>query len=299
MPMLTYVTNNGATDAEDRSPTTSLISGDGEIVDDSGDSPGTRDTEEEAMLSDEFYSLDTDDEEDPLKKRKESLAIDGSCSSRHLNSPSGQIGTGGVRKLFTNSRERWRQQNVSGAFAELRKLVPTHPPEKKLSKNEILRMAIRYIRLLTNVLEWQKAQERNATLQNHVKIKCEPHLNYQLKSQIQKEEKSRFVDHAPGQHCDKNGNDLLMIAPLITPNHQTLKNQISQSQNRSRVFQKSHNTLIVSNIISNGSSSAASLVSSLRSPSKRLKVERDEEEASIKISRNKRSKVYKDCKNSE
>lgn len=48
-----------------------------------------------------------------------------------------------VKKIFTNTRERWRQQNVSGAFAELRKLVPTHPPDKKLSKNEILRMAIK------------------------------------------------------------------------------------------------------------------------------------------------------------
>lgn len=47
------------------------------------------------------------------------------------------------RRIFTNSRERWRQQNVNGAFAELRKLVPTHPPDKKLSKNEILRLAIR------------------------------------------------------------------------------------------------------------------------------------------------------------
>lgn len=53
-----------------------------------------------------------------------------------------------VRKMFTNSRERWRQQNVSGAFAELRKLVPTHPPDKKLSKNEILRMAIRYVSII-------------------------------------------------------------------------------------------------------------------------------------------------------
>lgn len=44
----------------------------------------------------------------------------------------------------TNSRERWRQHNVTGAFAELRKLVPTHPHDKKLSKNEILRMAIKY-----------------------------------------------------------------------------------------------------------------------------------------------------------
>ncbi|XP_048487112.1 protein lyl-1-like [Plutella xylostella] len=48
------------------------------------------------------------------------------------------------RKLFSNCRERWRQQNVSGAFAELRRLVPTHPPDKKLSKSEILRVAIRY-----------------------------------------------------------------------------------------------------------------------------------------------------------
>ena len=31
------------------------------------------------------------------------------------------------RKTFSNSRERWRQQNVSGAFSELRKLVPTYP----------------------------------------------------------------------------------------------------------------------------------------------------------------------------
>ncbi len=65
------------------------------------------------------------------------------------------------RKTFSNSRERWRQQNVSGAFAELRKLVPTYPPEKKLSKNEILRLAIKYIRLLSNVLEWQKQQENS------------------------------------------------------------------------------------------------------------------------------------------
>nr|CAG4642019.1 EOG090X0D01 [Eurycercus lamellatus] len=71
------------------------------------------------------------------------------------------------RKTFSNSRERWRQQNVSGAFAELRKLVPTYPPEKKLSKNEILRLAIKYIRLLSNVLEWQKQQESSLVVLQH------------------------------------------------------------------------------------------------------------------------------------
>ncbi|XP_030564760.1 class E basic helix-loop-helix protein 22 isoform X2 [Drosophila novamexicana] len=75
-----------------------------------------------------------------------------------LNAVSGNAGTGGVRKVFTNTRERWRQQNVSGAFSELRKLVPTHPPDKKLSKNEILRSAIKYIKLLSGVLEWQELQ---------------------------------------------------------------------------------------------------------------------------------------------
>ena len=62
------------------------------------------------------------------------------------------------RRVFTNSRERWRQQNVNGAFLELRRLVPTHPPDKKLSKNEILRLAMRYIRLLTSVVKYQKQQ---------------------------------------------------------------------------------------------------------------------------------------------
>ncbi|KAJ0019886.1 hypothetical protein NQD34_007455 [Periophthalmus magnuspinnatus] len=60
-----------------------------------------------------------------------------------------------TRKVFTNTRERWRQHNVNTAFAELRKLIPTHPPEKKLSKNEILRLAMRYINFLVQVLEKQ------------------------------------------------------------------------------------------------------------------------------------------------
>ncbi|CAH0762073.1 unnamed protein product [Bemisia tabaci] len=79
------------------------------------------------------------------------------------------------RKVFTNSRERWRQQNVSGAFGELRNLVPTHPPDKKLSKNEILRMAIKYIRLLTGVLEWQKAQEASIQNNNNDDSVCNPY----------------------------------------------------------------------------------------------------------------------------
>ncbi|XP_040026393.2 T-cell acute lymphocytic leukemia protein 1 isoform X1 [Gasterosteus aculeatus] len=68
-----------------------------------------------------------------------------------------------VRRIFTNSRERWRQQNVNGAFAELRKLIPTHPPDKKLSKNEILRLAMKYISFLSNLLEDQDGGRNGGT----------------------------------------------------------------------------------------------------------------------------------------
>lgn len=63
------------------------------------------------------------------------------------------------RRVYTNSRERWRQQNVNGAFTELRRIIPTHPADKKLSKSEVLRYAIRYINLLTDVVEFQEKEE--------------------------------------------------------------------------------------------------------------------------------------------
>ncbi|XP_022102901.1 protein lyl-1-like [Acanthaster planci] len=64
-----------------------------------------------------------------------------------------------MRRVFTNSRERWRQQNVNSGFSELRKLLPTHPVDKKLSKNEILRLTIRYIQFLMDLRDEQLAQD--------------------------------------------------------------------------------------------------------------------------------------------
>lgn len=74
----------------------------------------------------------------------------------HLTGPPQKL----ARRVFTNSRERWRQQNVNGAFSELRKLIPTHPPDKKLSKNEILRLAVKYINFLVTLLNDQ-AQDKS------------------------------------------------------------------------------------------------------------------------------------------
>ncbi|XP_007574877.1 T-cell acute lymphocytic leukemia protein 1 homolog [Poecilia formosa] len=81
----------------------------------------------------------------------------GSCKMKQRGSPDETSPSDGsrplgVRRVFTNSRERRRQQNVNGAFAELRRLIPTHPPDRKLSKNDILRLALRYIHFLDRLL---------------------------------------------------------------------------------------------------------------------------------------------------
>ncbi len=50
-------------------------------------------------------------------------------------------------------RERMRVEAFNSAFGTLRQLLPTLPPDKKLSKIEILRLAICYIKYLDNVLK--------------------------------------------------------------------------------------------------------------------------------------------------
>ena len=52
-------------------------------------------------------------------------------------------------------RERMRVEAFNTAFATLRELLPTLPPDKKLSKIEILRLAICYINYLDSVLQEQ------------------------------------------------------------------------------------------------------------------------------------------------
>lgn len=52
------------------------------------------------------------------------------------------------------TRERIRVEAFNVAFAQLRKLLPTLPPDKKLSKIEILRLAICYISYLNHVLDF-------------------------------------------------------------------------------------------------------------------------------------------------
>lgn len=45
------------------------------------------------------------------------------------------------------------------AFGELRTLLPTYPPDKKLSKHEILKLAMKYITFLSTVLKDMDSKE--------------------------------------------------------------------------------------------------------------------------------------------
>ncbi|KAF0299943.1 Helix-loop-helix protein 1 [Amphibalanus amphitrite] len=55
-------------------------------------------------------------------------------------------------RLAHATRERVRVEAFNTAFCELRKLLPTLPPDKKLSKIEILKLAVCYIAYLNHVL---------------------------------------------------------------------------------------------------------------------------------------------------
>ena len=50
-------------------------------------------------------------------------------------------------------RERIRVQAFNTAFHDLRQLLPTLPPDKKMSKIEILKMAVCYISYLSHMLD--------------------------------------------------------------------------------------------------------------------------------------------------
>lgn len=58
---------------------------------------------------------------------------------------------GFIRKR--NERERMRVRNVNEGYARLREHLPLEPSEKRLSKVETLRGAIKYIKLLQRILD--------------------------------------------------------------------------------------------------------------------------------------------------
>nr|AAQ75376.1 transcription factor Ash2 [Podocoryna carnea] len=66
---------------------------------------------------------------------------------------------GFIRKR--NERERMRVRNVNEGYARLRDHLPLEPTEKRLSKVETLRGAIKYIRLLETLLKDQESPSKD------------------------------------------------------------------------------------------------------------------------------------------
>ncbi|XP_049655081.1 basic helix-loop-helix transcription factor scleraxis-like, partial [Accipiter gentilis] len=58
-----------------------------------------------------------------------------------------------------NARERDRTHSVNTAFGALRRLIPTRPADRRLSKVETLRLAASYIAHLANVLLLQQRRQ--------------------------------------------------------------------------------------------------------------------------------------------
>lgn len=75
--------------------------------------------------------------------------------SRRSNSAQSQ------QRQAANLRERRRMQNINEAFEGLRAHIPTLPYEKKLSKVDILKLAISYITFLGEMV--RKDKNGNAT----------------------------------------------------------------------------------------------------------------------------------------
>lgn len=93
------------------------------------------------------------------KREDVSRVINCECSFNMKNKSTGRRRATAKYRTAHATRERIRVEAFNVAFSELRKLLPTLPPDKKLSKIEILKLAICYISYLNHVLEtpWPEA----------------------------------------------------------------------------------------------------------------------------------------------
>ncbi|XP_015758806.1 PREDICTED: heart- and neural crest derivatives-expressed protein 2-like [Acropora digitifera] len=72
---------------------------------------------------------------------------------REDHQPSASTEPSDVPRGSANRKERKRTLTMNSAFAELRDHIPNVPPDTKLSKIKTLRLAISYIKFLTEILE--------------------------------------------------------------------------------------------------------------------------------------------------
>ncbi|KPI94368.1 Transcription factor 15 [Papilio xuthus] len=98
------------------------------------------------------------------------------------------------QRCQANARERDRTQNVNMAFNALRLLIPTEPPDRKLSKIEILRLAGSYITHLDNQL-YTGVMEQPCLQRNEFNCKNSPLCTF-CWSTVKKDVRSAFLNYS-------------------------------------------------------------------------------------------------------
>ncbi|XP_067410783.1 helix-loop-helix protein 2-like [Emydura macquarii macquarii] len=91
----------------------------------------------------------------PVAENGENARPGGTANLQHLSQEEkrwSRRATANYRSAHA-TRERSRVEAFNMAYGELRQLLPTLPPNKKLSKIEVLRLAICYISYLNHVLD--------------------------------------------------------------------------------------------------------------------------------------------------
>lgn len=84
-------------------------------------------------------------------------SVTGSQEQKRSSRPRRRVASAAQRRA-ANIRERRRMFNLNSAFDKLRKKVPTFAYEKRLSRIDTLRLAMTYIRFMTELLSGNKME---------------------------------------------------------------------------------------------------------------------------------------------
>ena len=132
-------------------------------------------------LNDESENEDTDDEENDLdedqdidedfygNENHDDGTSDPTKSSKKTGKQHKRKSSVIQQRQAANMRERRRMQSINEAFEGLRTQLPTLPYEKKISKVDTLKMAIEYIRFLTELLNKDTQYNSQASASKEIK----------------------------------------------------------------------------------------------------------------------------------
>lgn len=158
---------------------------------------------------------------------------------------------GFIRKR--NERERMRVRNVNEGYAVLRDHLPIEPTEKRLSKVETLRGAIKYIKLLEKMLkESDKEQKKKETKESPDAVVVDLNNNNVVQNTTDNNNnKGKNVDNIVKKEKVENNKNLkdlnnnCMQSNIIEKSQEKNFNVAASKENKSQITSKGITTTIV------------------------------------------------------